>query len=380
MSKKSKKSKKGQHGYVPYVSNFDFSTGSMKPKKSSLLAAGETATVPATTPRVLYKPEVWAEIQYYVAQQRLEVGWLGMVEKVGNDYLITEVYLPEQVVHAAETDISADAMTKIAMEILDAGKCSSQLYYWGHSHVNMQVSPSVQDEEQIDEFLKACPLFIRGIYNKLGDSKVDVYDVKAKTVYECVQNGPQPYALDDAKKLELDALMLTNVVPASRTIVAGNTQTQAGNVSSYMGYDYPYGVDDYDDGFNYGQYSSNVVAPVRSTAAIDATYAGPQLVQQLIDSPNQASPAERTKLISYYANRSINRAHLYVLMAIGSYNEATLATMVKSRAVFSAEERATIRKHVMSYDIYPQQVEDLVSAGMICKVDYLNLVKSRTEV
>ena len=140
-------------------------------------------------PVVYYTPHVKAVINHLVAVNTAEVGWLGLVEQVNdNDYLVYKLYVPKQTVHSAETDIDSEAMANLAIEITEAGLPAEDLYYWGHSHVNMQVSPSGQDEAQIEEFLEAgCKRFIRGIYNKQGHSKVDVYDVSRNLIYQCVR-------------------------------------------------------------------------------------------------------------------------------------------------------------------------------------------------
>lgn len=170
----------------PQQRRFDFSAGSTTPSRARIERKVERAEKPA--PRVFYTAEVYDLIKFLVAHCEKEVGWLGMVDTIGNDYLITAIYVPEQEVHGTETDIDADAMAALAMEILDANEDPSKLFYWGHSHVNMGVSPSGQDEQQVDEYLVNCPGFIRGIYNKKGDSKVDVFLPEEGIVWQCCEN------------------------------------------------------------------------------------------------------------------------------------------------------------------------------------------------
>jgi hypothetical protein len=180
-----------------------------------------TSTTPKTTvlvppahpiaPRLYYLPHVWNQIQYIVQASPQEVGWWGLVEKVETDYVVTALYVPEQTVSAAETDITAETMGDLAMEVLAAGLDPSKLYYWGHSHVNMGVSPSGQDETQVRDYLVNCPVFIRGIYNKAGASKVDIYDVEQNVCFESVTNVPAHPQLTKDDKAALDALLKTNV-------------------------------------------------------------------------------------------------------------------------------------------------------------------------
>jgi len=170
------------------------STVFSKPKRSNINASSMTKTttrlgVGAAIPSVYYTPTAWFTIQHLVDIAPKEVGWLGIVEPLDSgDYLITDIHIPEQTVTAAETDIDSDAMMDLYNELLADDVDTSKLYYWGHSHVNMGVSPSLQDEIQIEEYLESCPIFIRGIYNKKGASKVDIFDKNLNVVHQCVDN------------------------------------------------------------------------------------------------------------------------------------------------------------------------------------------------
>lgn len=190
---------------------WDFSATSMKAEKSPIRKVGDAAPL-SFTPEVYYTTAVWQSIRYLVAKCTQEVGWLGTVEATETgDYLVTEIFVPPQKVSGAETEIDKSAMEELYDTLIDAGKDPSKLIYWGHSHVNMGVSPSPQDERQIEEYLDTCPVFIRGIYNKAGASKVDVFDRDEGVVYQCVD----AYALHDVIPRELrttlDTVIDTNV-------------------------------------------------------------------------------------------------------------------------------------------------------------------------
>lgn len=190
------------------------------------LSAKTTVLVPpplVKTPRLYYLPMIWNQIQYIIEASPKEVGWWGLVEKMEDDYIVTALYVPQQEVTGTETDISADTMAALAMEIIKSDKDPSKLYYWGHSHVNMGVSPSGQDETQVREYLETCPVFIRGIYNKRGESKVDIYDVEQNVCFESVVNKPLHPQLTEENKKSLDKLLATNVKAAAVTTYVSPT-------------------------------------------------------------------------------------------------------------------------------------------------------------
>lgn len=172
----------------PPAREWDYSATSATPATTPLRRRGDTPR----TPRVIYTTRVYQQITYLVHRCNLEVGWWGLVDvQPCGDYLITEIFVPEQEVTGTQTDIEAEAMTALAIELMDRDLDPGNLYYYGHSHVNMGVSPSGQDESNTDQYLDACPIFIREIRNKKGESKVDIFDTAANVVYQCVENIPE---------------------------------------------------------------------------------------------------------------------------------------------------------------------------------------------
>lgn len=181
--------------------------------KAEPLIAGQS-----TTPRLFYTEMVFNEIKYLVQKCTKEVCWFGAVEKMGNDYLVTQIFVPKQKVTAASAEIDASDLSDIALELEDP----SSLYYWGHSHVNMDVRPSGTDEQQFTEYLNDCDVMIRGIYNKAGKTKVDIADTKTGILHQCVENGPMRTPLSAESQAKIDAWIKDNV--EEENIFAGNNR------------------------------------------------------------------------------------------------------------------------------------------------------------
>jgi len=146
-------------------------------------------------PRVFYTDVAWSKLQLAIHHCAKEVGWFGTVERTqSGNFLITDIFVLKQEVTAATTEIDGDALNALYEELFQQGKDPNQLRYWGHSHVNMAVSPSINDEEMVQEYVEdlgADDFFIRGIYNKRGASKVDVYIKQNEDmgwIHECVEN------------------------------------------------------------------------------------------------------------------------------------------------------------------------------------------------
>ena len=222
----------------------------MKKKKPTQVHFDSTSDSPETeqmyewafpkAPKVYYEEYAWQSIQYLVSKVSTEVGWLGLVETKRNkddivtELTVTDIYVPEQTVSGAETDISSEAMADLAIHLESLGKESDKLIYWGHSHVNMGVSPSRQDEIQMQEFLDGgCKLFVRGIYNKRGQSKVDVYDVDQNCIHQCVSNGPVPEPLPKHLTDYLDETIKENVKKQKTVITPQRSLGTLGTVQAY---------------------------------------------------------------------------------------------------------------------------------------------------
>jgi len=171
-------------------------------------------------PVVFYTREVEAAIEYIVDKVSSEVGWFGLVEELpSGDYLITDLFIPKQIVTGTTVDMAPDAVADMAHLILELGKDPGNLRYQGHSHVNMGVNPSGTDEDMVDDFLADCPYFIRGIYNKAGESRVDVFDREQGLVFNRVWAGVEEPPLSPEFYHMLDEELRANLSrPAPRVL------------------------------------------------------------------------------------------------------------------------------------------------------------------
>ena len=173
------------------VAKHRVSTGNMEQGMTRI--TGIKSAFP-TMPKIIFEPKAWAQMEYIVAQCQKEVGWftLQTYDSKANTFTVYDVILPEQEVTAVETAISGTDLGKAAYEVIQKGGDTTHIYGWFHSHVNMGVSPSGQDETQVEEFLEdlvdtpEIPAFIRGIMNKQGDIKLDVYYMHHGIAYTCV--------------------------------------------------------------------------------------------------------------------------------------------------------------------------------------------------
>lgn len=225
-------------------SPYSVDTAGLDQRTSAIHGPGLSVAMPE--PVVYFQPEAYEKMVQIVDECQLEVGWFCSVSKLSDsDYLIEDVYLPHQEVTAVETDIPAEALEEAYLAMLEQGKDPSTLYAWFHSHVNMGVSPSGQDETQVESFLQTCPVFIRGIMNKAGALKVDIYLRDQGVAYNSVHTEryypPMSQEAVTALSLEITAKVKkqTPVYPVWSKPAALNYGTTSALVAGYNPKSYP---------------------------------------------------------------------------------------------------------------------------------------------
>jgi hypothetical protein len=141
-------------------------------------------------PLILITRTAIEKMGYYVQHCDKEVGWLGTVEKYGVNYLIREVFLFKQEVHSATCEITPDGLSDFATELLskpNGVEVWNNIKLWGHSHVNMGISPSAQDNSQMNTFGEHNDWFVRVIANKKGDMEFSLFDFKTNLRFDNVK-------------------------------------------------------------------------------------------------------------------------------------------------------------------------------------------------
>ena len=219
---------------IPPANKFRVSTAGMS--RDMTFIQGAASSIPQE-PTVAYTAAVSAQIDYLVEKSALEVGWFGLVRYLedSHTYLIHRIVIPPQTVSATETDITSENWAKVVNDLLNEGVDTSEMYAWFHSHVNMGVSPSGQDERQVEEYVEHAPVFIRGIVNKKGASKVDVYYRDFGIAYTCVpeeihdERRPNWIAgIDETLKANVKKQVFTAAFYAGRYPVPKNPQDPHG--------------------------------------------------------------------------------------------------------------------------------------------------------
>lgn len=153
-------------------------------------AKATTTILTQRIPNVLITTLAMQKMFTYTDECPQEIGWLGTAYRDGNVFTIDDVFLFKQEVSAVTTEITPEGLEEFATELLaeeNGMEIWNNMKVWGHSHVNMAISPSSQDDKQMQEFQGVGhDWFIRLICNKKGELAVDVYDYEAGLVFKNV--------------------------------------------------------------------------------------------------------------------------------------------------------------------------------------------------
>lgn len=143
-------------------------------------------------PVILLEPVAIEKMKAYVTLCDKEIGWLGTATQSGNTVTIHDMFLFEQEAHATTCEINEQAVAKWYEDVLNTHENGVEIVntmrVWGHSHVNMGIGASGQDDVQFKELSKNVnDFFIRIIANKKGDMQLDYYDAKTGLIFHNIE-------------------------------------------------------------------------------------------------------------------------------------------------------------------------------------------------
>lgn len=152
-------------------------------------SAKTTIDTITTSPKVYIAPLALMKMKYYVQLSNKEIGWLGEAYKdeQSNYIYIKDVMLFKQEVHMTTCEITPEGLSDFAKELLqleNGMNIWNNLTVWGHSHVNMDVSPSSQDHDQMKVFKDGGhKWFLRIIANKSGELEITLFDYELNLIF-----------------------------------------------------------------------------------------------------------------------------------------------------------------------------------------------------
>lgn len=135
-------------------------------------------------PKIIFKYKSLVMMKKIVDKLDKEVGWLGIVERVGDHtYIVSDIHVPKQEANGATCEITPEGLAELVSTL--PGEQVDKVRLWGHSHGKGGVFASAQDDTQAMETLKNCQDYlIRVICNQAGVMSVSFFDYVNKKIYE----------------------------------------------------------------------------------------------------------------------------------------------------------------------------------------------------
>ena len=136
-------------------------------------------------PTVYLTAEAYIKMTLLISQSSNELAWHGTVEKINNDYLISNILVYPQTVTGNTVDANEEEYAKWLMTLND--NVINSMRFQGHSHVNMPTSPSGRDTGNWQKFLnilKKDEFYIFCIANKKGEFYWNIFDIEKNIIFE----------------------------------------------------------------------------------------------------------------------------------------------------------------------------------------------------
>lgn len=166
--------------FTKMIKNAKMYNGHLEVKKDYKWEDGERAVLQFTQ-------LAWTKMLTVINHFDTEVGWHCTAERIDdNTYRIIDLLFYPQEVTGATVNTDDEAWKK--WEITDEyNAVANQVLAHGHSHVNMGVTPSGQDNAHWSELIKTVSddgFYILMIWNKKMQYTINIYNMRENTIFE----------------------------------------------------------------------------------------------------------------------------------------------------------------------------------------------------
>lgn len=135
---------------------------------------------------ICFKPMAWAKMCQIIHGFDTEIGWHGIVKRIGDyKYLIEDILVYPQLVTGVTVEMDEDTYDQWLVELSENEFNSLRMQ--GHSHVNMGVTPSGTDLDGNKKILSTLGddmFYIFMIWNKKLERNIKIYDMKNNILFE----------------------------------------------------------------------------------------------------------------------------------------------------------------------------------------------------
>ena len=133
-----------------------------------------------------YSAEAYLKMLLLVQKFDTEIGWHGLIRKIGDRHWYAyDVLVYDQMVTGATVNTDQEGYVRFLAGLTE--EQSQDMFFHGHSHVNMAVFPSSTDMNHRDGLVNTADpdkTWIFQIWNKKGEISTAIYDIPNNILYE----------------------------------------------------------------------------------------------------------------------------------------------------------------------------------------------------
>jgi len=135
-------------------------------------------------PIVKFTYNAYNKILDLINATNLEIAWLGVVTEIEpGEYLVIDILVYPQIVDATNVESDDDKYPQWLMDV--PNNTFNKLRLQGHSHVDMHVSPSANDKQNVRDFITQIQVndyYIFMIINKDEDIHMTIVDKRQNVI------------------------------------------------------------------------------------------------------------------------------------------------------------------------------------------------------
>lgn len=133
---------------------------------------------------VIFENDAYEKMRALVRVATKEIGWYGTVERISEkEFVVKDIFVGPQIVTSVTVDTDDEEFVKWCDSLSD--ETFNTMRFYGHSHVNMGVTPSGTDNTfQNNQIQNVKDFYIFCILNKQNSAWFNIYDIENNILYE----------------------------------------------------------------------------------------------------------------------------------------------------------------------------------------------------
>ncbi len=191
--------------------------------------SGAADRITAEGPTVEFPAATFAKLRAYVSSCAVEIGGMGLVRVAdgGLRLVVEDVFIVEQSVSAASTELSEEGISELLLALVEHGHDPAHLNLWWHSHARLSAFFSTTDVRTLQTSFPYADWVLGIVTNHRGELVTRLHVQRPLPL----QLTNVPVALELAAALDADLLeriraeIVQKMQPTNRAIAFGTAHT-----------------------------------------------------------------------------------------------------------------------------------------------------------